>query len=172
MFIQKSKNDQDRHGHTVLLGKAKNQGVCPINWFKLFLLVCDRGADKLFHQKGKKQGLAPASVNPILKRLLDAAHIQDVDIDLLTSHSCRIGGATAAAAAGVNLRLIMRHGNWRSYSVFLYIRDSMADRLSVSQSIPWTLSAQPFLFGRGLVVGVWLGWSDGGARCRRLLLLS
>jgi site-specific recombinase XerD len=135
VFIQKSKNDQERHGHTVLLGKAKNIGVCPINWFKLFLLVCDRKADALFHQKGKKKGLVPTSVNPILNRLLAAAHIQDVNVDLLTSHSARIGGASAAAAAGVNLRLIMRHGNWKSYAVFLYIRDSMADRLSVSKAI-------------------------------------
>jgi site-specific recombinase XerD len=135
VFIQKSKNDQERHGHTVLLGKAKNKGVCPIYWFKLFLLVCDRKADTLFHQKGKKKGLASTSVNPLLKKLLDLAHIQDVDIDLLTSHSARIGGASAAAAAGVNLRLIMRHGNWKSYAVFLYIRDSMADRLSVSKAI-------------------------------------
>jgi site-specific recombinase XerD len=135
VFMQKSKNDQERHGHTVLLGKAKSIGVCPIYWFKLFLLVCDRGADTLFHQKGKKTALSPNSVNPILKKLLAGAEIHDVDVGLLTSHSCRIGGVTAAAAAGVNLRLIMRHGNWKSYAVFLYIRDSMADRLSVSQSI-------------------------------------
>jgi hypothetical protein len=80
-------------------------------------------------------GLVSRTVNHILKDLLKDAHILNVNIELLTSHSCRIGGATAAAAAGVALRLIMRHGNWKSYAVFLYIRDCMADRLSVSRSI-------------------------------------
>jgi site-specific recombinase XerD len=135
VFIEKSKTDQERIGHSVILGKAKQRGICPIFWFKLFKALANPNAKALFHQGGKVSGLAPASVNHILKALLDLAGIHDVNIELLTSHSCRIGGATAAAAAGVALRLIMRHGNWKSYSVFLYIRDSMADRLSVSQSI-------------------------------------
>jgi site-specific recombinase XerD len=135
VYIEKSKTDQERHGHTVLVGKAKNQGMCPIFWFKIWMCLANSRATALFHQKGKLIGLAAASVNHILKALLKASDIHNVDCNSLTSHSCRIGGATAAAAAGVALRLIMRHGNWKSYAVFLYIRDSMADRLSVSQSI-------------------------------------
>ena len=54
---------------------------------------------------------------------------------ILYSHSCRKGGATAAAAAGVEEQLIRRHGNWRSECVHMCITESMANRLSVTESI-------------------------------------
>jgi site-specific recombinase XerD len=136
VFIEKSKTDQARNGHTVLLGQAKNGALCPIFWFKMFQIWATKTASALFHQADpKKGGLAAPSAGKILKGLLKLAGIDEVDVNLLTSHSCRIGGATAAAAAGVNLRLIMRHGNWKSFAVFLYIRDCMQDRLSVSKAI-------------------------------------
>jgi hypothetical protein len=136
VFIEKSKTDQARNGHTVLLGQAKNGALCPIFWFKMFQIWATTTASALFHQADpKKGGLAAPSAGKILKGLLKLAGVDEVDVKLLTSHSCRIGGATAAAAAGVNLRLIMRHGNWKSFAVFLYIRDCMQDRLSVSKAI-------------------------------------
>ena len=51
------------------------------------------------------------------------------------SHSCRRGGITAAAAAGIERRLLQRHGNWRSSAVDLYITDSVSAMLSVSEAM-------------------------------------
>ena len=135
VFIEKSKTDQARNGHTVVLGQAKDGAMCPIFWFKMFKIWANVKASALFHKKDSVEGLSAPTAGHVLKNLLKLTNIEEVDIKLLTSHSCRIGGATAAAAAGVNLRLIMRHGNWKSFAVFLYIRDCMADRLSVSQSM-------------------------------------
>jgi site-specific recombinase XerD len=135
VFIEKSKTDQARNGHTVVLGRAKDGTVCPIFWFKMFQIWANKEASALFHQKDSVKGLAAPTAGHVLKNLLHLTNIEQVDIKLLTSHSCRIGGATAAAAAGVNMRLIMRHGNWKSFAVFLYSHDCMADRLSVSQAI-------------------------------------
>ena len=51
------------------------------------------------------------------------------------SHSCRRGGITAAAAAGIERRLLMRHGNWHSAAVDLYITDTLNARLSISAAM-------------------------------------
>jgi hypothetical protein len=45
------------------------------------------------------------------------------------------GGVTAAVAAGVEIRLIAKHGNWRSDAIFVYVSDSLKAKLSVSASI-------------------------------------
>jgi hypothetical protein len=50
------------------------------------------------------------------------------------SHSLRKGGCSAAAGAGIETTLLKRHGNWRSDAIFLYIKNSLRERRSVSRS--------------------------------------
>ena len=52
------------------------------------------------------------------------------------SHSLRSGGATRAANAGIEERLIQRHGRWRSVSSKnLYMDDALSKTLEVSNVI-------------------------------------
>ena len=56
--------------------------------------------------------------------------------DSLGIHSLRAGGATAAANAGVSVRLFKRHGRWRSENAKDgYVEDTLEKRLSVSRQI-------------------------------------
>lgn len=50
-------------------------------------------------------------------------------------HSLRASGASAAANAGVNDRCWKRHGRWKSNAADGYIKDSIANRLSVTQNL-------------------------------------
>lgn len=51
-------------------------------------------------------------------------------------HSLRSGGASAAALAGVPDRMFKRHGRWRSGNAKDgYVKDSLTNRLLVSQSL-------------------------------------
>jgi hypothetical protein len=51
-------------------------------------------------------------------------------------HSCRIGGATAAANNSVEDRLFQKHGRWASEGVKNgYVRESLAALLSVSSNL-------------------------------------
>ena len=63
-----------------------------------------------------------------LKLFLPAAVVER-DYSL---HSLRRGGATAAALAGIPMRLIKRHGRWRSDVAYLYtlVSDQELPRIS------------------------------------------
>lgn len=51
-------------------------------------------------------------------------------------HSLRSGGATAAAAAGINDRLFKKHGRWRSEKAKDgYVRESIQEKLFVTQNL-------------------------------------
>ena len=58
------------------------------------------------------------------------------DLGQFDLHSLRVGGATAAANAGVPDRPFKRHGRWRSESAKDgYVEDAVALRRAVSKSL-------------------------------------
>jgi site-specific recombinase XerD len=132
IFVEKSKVDQFRHGHTIVLEANPGSKLCPVRWFKLHLKV-RRSPTHVFHAVHKSADrLTSARPNGIIKScLLEIG----VDPDGYGSHSLRRGGATAAVAAGVEVRVLKRHGNWKSDAVYLYIVDSMSQKLTVSRSL-------------------------------------
>jgi hypothetical protein len=46
-----------------------------------------------------------------------------------------VGGVTAAIAAGIELRLVSRHGNWKSDTIFRYMSDDLEQKLTVGNNI-------------------------------------
>jgi site-specific recombinase XerD len=135
LFLEKSKTDQLRIGHTIVLGKGKEQDSCPIYWFKRYVQLRDSKAKAFFHHepKGKKFRsifLAASTINSRFKESLAKAGVSDY----LTSHSLRAGGVTEALRNQVDLRLVRKHGNWKSDAIYVYITESMENMLSVSKS--------------------------------------
>jgi hypothetical protein len=131
VFVGSAKNDQKRRGHTIVVGKAiHHESICPILWFNM--CMAKRPASKKFFCRANGKPMDSAEPNRILKRLLRSR--PEVDASLYGSHSLRKEGCTAAAAAGVETTLLKRHGNWKSDAVFIYIKNSLKERLSVSQA--------------------------------------
>jgi site-specific recombinase XerD len=119
ILIVKGKTDQGRNGHTIVVGEATNhQQACPIALYKRWKARRDPTAVYMFHHESSTKKLSRSSPNSILKKLL--RRIQ-VDPALYSSHSCRKGGCTAAAERGISIRVLMRHGRWRSDAIFAYI---------------------------------------------------
>ena len=80
--------------------------------------------------------MTASGVLSLPKLLLKQAALAHTTFDeYLVAASARIGGATLAMRNKVNLHLIKRHGNWRSDVVFVYIRDALEERLSVSKAV-------------------------------------
>jgi hypothetical protein len=131
VYVGKSKVDKQRKGHVIVVGRAiKHKSICPIVWFHLW--KSQRPASKKFFCRKHGVPLDAAEPHKILKRLLKCR--PNVDASLYGSDSLRKKGCTAAAAAGVQTLLLKRHGNWKSDAVFIYIKSSPEERLSVSRA--------------------------------------
>lgn len=133
VFVEKSKNDQFRRGHTLVIGPGQDASCCPLVWFRYYFLMRDSNAIALLHKGNSAPDRLTAfmnstTVNSNFKKRLKAAGVTGH----LTSHCLRAGGITTALAKGVALRIAKRHGNWRSDAVYAYITESMANQLSVS----------------------------------------
>jgi integrase len=120
IFIEKSKTDQARDGHTVVLEAAPGSHLCPVMWLRAFRALNPIGSSLFLFVNSPKRDkpLAATTPNHILKAALSSIN---VDPKPYGSHSLRRGGVTAAVAAGVAMHVIARHGNWRSNAVFAYV---------------------------------------------------
>ena len=74
--------------------------------------------------------MTASAVNSLVKKAAGFVGLQKV-----TGQSLRIGGATAAAAAGLGLEIIRTIGGWFGDSVFRYIRGAAAPALGVSRKM-------------------------------------
>ena len=133
VFVAKAKNDQSRIGHSIVIGPSPNRKICPVRWYRAYMNLRSPGRPALFHRfDSSLRHLSSVQPNFVIKRLLKEI---GVDPTKFGSHSCRRGGVTAAVAQGIEIRLIARHGNWKSDAIFTYISDSLQSRLSVSRAI-------------------------------------
>jgi site-specific recombinase XerD len=130
IFVAKSKTDQERRGHTIVVGAADDAEICPLRWFRKYAAMRRKTAKALFHNATVSTKMADSTVNTRVKTLLKAIGVAP---EQYGSHSGRSGGATAAAAANVEIALIKRHGNWRSDCVYRYIRPNFIALVGVSK---------------------------------------
>jgi len=137
VFVEVSKTDQCRNGHTIVLGASPLTSICPISWFMAYALSRDSRAVFFFHAKegSKKSVEAKLAVTTPWHKIKKFISSIGENPALYGSHSCRRGGVTAAVAHNINILLIARHGNWKSDAVFGYISDSISRKLSVSKAI-------------------------------------
>ncbi len=134
--VKKSKTDQLRVGHSVMLSAEERSILCPVYWFEILANYRVKDSKRFFHSvpssRGPVHGLSTGTPCFIVRKAL-VGIVKDPC--LYGSHSCRRGGVTAVVKARVDMLLIARHGNWRSTAVYLYVTDSLQRKLSVSRSI-------------------------------------
>ena len=83
-------------------------------------------------------GEAPLSYTRVREILLEGLKpVMDKNPEFnFGTHSCRSGGASAAAAGGVSDRLLGKHGRWKNdKSRDRYVKDSVKNRLSVTRAM-------------------------------------
>ena len=114
--IGRSKRDQEGAGAIVAIRASVRPDLCPIEAFEKWLVAAQMSTGPVFrsidrHGRVGIEALSSAAVAEIIKARAAAAGLDSVQI---AGHSLRSGFATAAAAAGVSERTIMRHGRWSS----------------------------------------------------------
>ena len=130
-----TKTDQGCLGEYIILdSNPGNPLECVVGWYLRYRDM--RGSYQspfLFSASPRNTArMSKRAPNSILKRWV---HKLGLDPAEFSSHSARHGGATAAASEGVPERLLKRHGRWRSDQVRVYIHETLANRLGVSQAI-------------------------------------
>ena len=147
LFLQTSKTDIFRNGHTVLIARTRTK-LDPFVFLHRYLSAADiQPKDECFifrgiyvHPSSGKQFLKDMDKHISYSTIRDLllACIQSIGLDpkAYGTHSLRAGGATAAANRGIPDRLFKVHGRWRSESSKdRYIKDSIRRRLKVSLNL-------------------------------------
>jgi integrase len=138
VFVNKlAKNDVERKGHTryVLEASGANRDICPVRLYFSYISKWRSTNKWLFYQKTNHAQLSSSTPNHGLKKLLKLIGLAQAEVDQYGFHSCRRGGATAAAERGIPIHLLKRHGNWRSDAVYEYIEDSLEQKIRVSSAM-------------------------------------
>jgi integrase len=138
VFVNKlAKNDVERKGHTryVLEASDANRDICPVRLYSEYISKWRSTKKWLFYQKANHAQLSSSTPNHGLKRLLSLIGLPQAEVDRYGFHSCRRGGATAAADKGIPIHLLKRHGNWRSDAVYEYIEDSLEQKTRVASAM-------------------------------------
>jgi hypothetical protein len=124
---------------TVVVGIAVDPAVCPIKLWGEYMAALEKKYPngKCLFPNPSNGGKRMVSTTPcgIVQKALARLHDPLIDSSLYGGHSCRRGGATEAARKAVNMRLLKRHGRWKSDAVYLYIDDCLMDKLTVSEAI-------------------------------------
>jgi site-specific recombinase XerD len=145
--IPKAKTDQLRQGNSLVI--ASTGGVtCPVTLLARYMKMAGLKQQKhnssfLFTRiifKNKKLQLFHANKPMSYSNVRDMVKVKAQQLGLdpksFSTHSMRSGGATAAAAAGTDERLMQKHGRWAvSSSKDRYIVDALDKRLEVSKRL-------------------------------------
>ena len=120
VHLKRSKTDRFGKSATVLIG-ATGSSTCPVRAMQKFLVSRRCQSPGPLFRLSNGHLLTRSSISTMTKSLLRAA---DVDPGSYSSHSYRIGAATAAADAGLPDHLIKTLGRWRSNAYQTYIHTS------------------------------------------------
>ena len=145
IFIPSSKTDVYRSGKHVMISKGHTTS-CPIRILNAYISLANLQQHQfIFRSLSKTNGgyklrdmNQPMSYTRARECILDLLRpvVGDDDISKFGVHSLRSGGVTAAANAGVNDRLLKRHGRWKTdLAKDGYIKDDIQKILSVSRSL-------------------------------------
>ena len=146
LFIEKSKTDQQRAGTHVFISKTYSV-TCPVQMLETYLNQANIKHDSIefifrsvvYRKKTNTyvlRGHAPLSYTRAREVLLEALESLGLDKSKFGLHSLRAGGATAAAAAGIQDRIFKKHGRWSSDTAKDgYVRENISEKLLVTKNL-------------------------------------
>ena len=117
--LKQSKTDQLGKGSKIVIGQSK-QAICPVKITRRFLQYRQQAnhSDALFRLKDGSL-LTRQRLQSVLRKSLTMLNLPAKHFG---THSLRIGSATAAAQAGVPVKIIKALGRWSSDCYRRYIR--------------------------------------------------
>ena len=125
-IVKHSKTDQDRLTQDVIIGKTNN-ALCSVD--TMWAYMCDTA-----HREDMQPLFTLGDVAVSYSQMLHEVKQQTKHIGLNPSsygtHSFRIGGSQALAAAGRSITYIMSYGRWRcTESILRYVKTPLHIRI-------------------------------------------
>jgi integrase len=127
VHIRRQKNDQLGRGMTLFIERTDSV-ICPVKLMELYLQERGDGAGWLFVTATGRQ-MSTGAVSSLVKRAAEVAGLEGH----YSSHSLRIGGATAALEGGMSKEQIKAIGGWSGEAVERYMRAREVAQLRASR---------------------------------------
>ena len=147
VFIARSKTDQAKAGHLVLLGADdRDAQFCPVRRYERYVAAVKKAgvAEDFFFPTDKGAGMSSNTpcglVQAAVRRANKASEAAGLgetrwgEPESYGSHSLRRGGVTTARTKGVSMLDIQKHGRWKSLTVFSYVGTTPEEQLAVTTS--------------------------------------
>ena len=146
LHLVQSKTDVYREGKDVVISNT-NSITCPVSMLNRYLKlasICDHSSEFIFRSVSfckssnsyKLRNTGHISYTRAREILLSALEDIGIDKSKFGLHSLRSGGATAAAAAGIEDRLFKKHGRWKTDKAKDgYVKENIDLRLSVTRKL-------------------------------------
>lgn len=153
LFLQQRKTDQFRLGQWLVVCAWVNSPACPVMLVRRLVERAGLAGHRPLFSKLTPTGDAYADAQPIPYATLRTLFLEKfaaigLDTSKFGTHSCRAGGATLAANHGVQDKLWMEHGGWRSARAAQgYVKTAHGLKASVTQAMVG--GAAPAGSGRG-----------------------
>lgn len=153
VFVARSKTDQAKVGHVVLLGVDNDATVCPVRRYAIYRAAVAAAGVESEQFFPTVSGTAMSSNTPcgIVQRAVRQANtVAEAsgfganrwgEPESYGSHSLRRGGVTTARANGVSMLDIQKHGRWKSLTVFSYVGTTAEEQLAVTNGFLGTATA-------------------------------
>jgi hypothetical protein len=130
VFVRSSKVDQAGRGFKIFVEPTPARW-CAVRLWRRYTASVAGSPPSLLFRSITGAPLTSSAISSICKRMVDAAGLDAV----VSSHSLRIGGASAAMIAGLGRAQIMAIGGWQSDAVDRYLRAFEVTRMGASASI-------------------------------------
>jgi hypothetical protein len=143
LFVDKSKTDQFRVGHWVVIA-AIGGDLCPVGNLRKWMLLAGVSSGPLLRRVSRSPSGCTVSAYALsyttflenMRAALSLAGMSKEEAKDFGTRCMRTGGASAAAECGVPDRLRLKHGRWVSESVGNgYVQDSLAQLLMVTRNL-------------------------------------
>ena len=134
--ISKSKTIQFREKvHRIPVAKVRNKELCAVYWVKRHFQECPAPRGAQAFRVPRNGNSVPLSYSYYLSVIKYLCAVAGLDPTLFSTHSLRRGGATFLRLCGAPIEVIKERGDWQSDAVFVYLKASLAERLTTDMRV-------------------------------------
>ena len=118
VLVPETKTNKSGKGKRIPIEPSRDSPTCPVHLLQLYLQAVPGSPDDLLFHTVRYAQLSSSAITSIVQRAAASVGVQG----RFTGYSLRIGGATAAVAAGMTMAQIRSVGDWESKAVLHYLR--------------------------------------------------